>query len=123
MVNLDEVQRHVTSGRWQLQAYQKRAVANHNLYEDSTHTICVAGTLILDGKLGAGALPGLLNLYREHGPQAARRLAWGHYAVVIVDRDGYLVAFSDENADIPIYYWADDGEVVASTSLSEVSSV
>lgn len=111
------------SGGLFVRSYSKRAVDNVNFESfGPDQWVCVAGTLIVDGELGKGALPLLYRRFVEDGLEAARAGAIGHYAVALRRGDS-VFAFTDEEATLRLYYASPaPGEHVLSNSLHVVAS-
>jgi hypothetical protein len=78
--------------------------------------------MIVDGRLGADALPPFHERFMEGGIDAARGAAIGHYSAAV--RKGKTIfAFTDEQAGIPLYYASlASGGHVLSNSLQIVAS-
>ncbi len=112
------------TGEVHLRSYSKRAIQNTNfLTLGNTEWICVAGTAMIDSKLGADALPAFYERFAEGGVGAARDAVTGHYAACI-RRGDVVTAFTDEQASIPLFYGSVSGqEHVLTNSLHVAGSV
>jgi hypothetical protein len=98
-----------------LTTYEKRALNTRNFLRTSDDGfVAVTGTLVIDGCLGAEALPEVHDAYTDGGVESVRERGFGQYAVLIKEGDRVTV-FCDPNGVYQTYYTTDDSWFVSNS--------
>ena len=107
----------VSDGALHLQSYFKRAIRLDTFVQLAEGKwICSAGTVILNGKMGAEALKECFAEFAENGARGVQERALGHYALAV--RDGSRVTvFTDPLGSLNLYYAAWSGGWTVCNSL------
>lgn len=112
----------ISTDRYDVQTYRKRAVSVDNFVEiDDGDWVCSAGTILVDGDMGSPALHTLYTRFRDGDVAMARSEAIGHYAIAI-KQGSKISIFTDPQGALTLYYAEPDDQFVLSNSLHTIAA-